>query len=127
MNADRIKRLAYWIWRGLPPQYDLDDITSEAILGALQAREGCEVIAAKRQIIAYLRRCNPGSRGTGRQCLLTVAWLPTGEATQERLVLDDELRGRLHLLRACPCGGRRHLLRHLRQLQRLDYWNFLHS
>lgn len=95
MNADRIKRLAYWIWRGLPPHYDLDDITSEAVLGALQAREGCEIIAAKRQIIAYLRRCNPGSRGTRKMCLHTVTWLPTGEATQERLVIDTETHGRL--------------------------------
>lgn len=92
---DRIKRLAYFIWRGLPPGNDLDDITSEAILGALQARQGCEVIAAKRAIIGYLRRCHPGSRGTGRQCLNTVWWLPTGEAKQERMALDAELRGRL--------------------------------
>jgi RNA polymerase sigma factor (sigma-70 family) len=28
-------------------------------------------------------------------CLRTVAWLPTGEATQERIVLDAELRERL--------------------------------
>lgn len=92
---ERIKRLAYWIWRGLPPGNDLDDITSEAILGALQAREGCEVIAAKRAIIHYLRRCNPGSRGTRRQCLLTVWWMPTGEPRQERMVIDAEMRGRL--------------------------------
>lgn len=92
---DRIKRLAYFIWRALPPGNDLDDITSEAILGALQAREGCEMIAAKRAIIGYLRRCNPGSRGTGRQCLNSVWWMPTGEARQERLVLDAEVRGLL--------------------------------
>ncbi len=92
---ERIKRLAYFIWRGLPPGNDLDDITSEAILGALQAREGCEVIAAKRAIIGYLRRCNPGSRGTNRQCLNTVWWMPTGEARQERMVIDEEIRGRL--------------------------------
>lgn len=92
---ERIKRLAYFIWRGLPPGNDLDDITSEAILGALQARQGCEVIAAKRSIIGYLRRCHPGSRGTGRQCLSTIWWLPTGEARQERMALDVELRRRL--------------------------------
>lgn len=94
-DIDKIKRMAYFIWRGLPPGNDLDDITSEAILGALQAREGCEVIAAKRSIIGYLRRCHPGSRGTGRQCLSTVWWMPTGEHLQERMVLDSELRGRL--------------------------------
>lgn len=92
---DKIKRLAYFIWRALPPGNDLDDITSEAVLGALQAREGCEVIAAKRAIIGYLRRCNPGSRGTRRQCLQTIWWTPTGEPRQERMVLDAELRGRL--------------------------------
>lgn len=92
---DSIKRLAYFMWRGLPPGNDLDDITSEAVLGALQAREGCEVIAAKRAIIGYLRRCNPGSRGTRRQCLQTIWWMPTGEARQERMVLDAELRERL--------------------------------
>ena len=92
---ERIKRLAYFIWRGLPPGNDLDDITSEAVLGALKAREGCEIIAAKRAIIGYLRRCNPGSRGTRRQCLQTIWWLPTGEPRQERMVLDSELRGRL--------------------------------
>ena len=92
---ERIKRIAYFIWRGLPPGTDLDDITSEAVLGALQARKGCEVIAAKRAIIGYLRRCNPGSRGTNRQCLSTVWWMPTGEARQERMVIDSELRGRL--------------------------------
>ena len=94
-DIDKIKRIAYFIWRGLPPGNDLDDITSEAVLGALQARQGCEVIAAKRSIIGYLRRCHPGSRGTGRQCLNTVWWLPTGEARQERMALDAELRGRL--------------------------------
>lgn len=89
-----VKRIAYYIWRGLPPGNDLDDITSEALLGALQA-PGCEVVAARRAIIGYLRRCNPGSRGTRRQCLNTVWWMPTGEARQERMVLDGELRGRL--------------------------------
>lgn len=94
-QLEKVKRVAYWIWRSLPPGADLDDITSEATLGALQARQGCEVIAAKRAIIDYLRRCHPGSRGAGRQCLSTVWWMPTGEARQERMVLDVELRGRL--------------------------------
>lgn len=95
MVMERVKRLAYFMWRGLPTGNDLDDITSEAVLGALQAREGCEVIAAKRAIIGYLRRCNPGSRGTRRQCLQTIWWMPTGEPRQERMALNAELRGRL--------------------------------
>jgi len=90
---DRIKKLAYFIWRGLPPGVELDDVTSEAVLGALQAREGCEIIAAKRAIIQYLRRCYPGSRGTRRMCLVTVSWLPDGSPRQERMVIDDQLRG----------------------------------
>lgn len=94
-DIDKIKRIAYFIWRGLPPGNDLDDITSEAVLGALQASQGCEIIAAKRAIIGYLRRCHSGSRGTGRQCLSTVWWMPTGEARQERMVIDYEMRGRL--------------------------------
>lgn len=95
MQMDKVKRIAYWIWRALPPGSDLDDVTSEAVLGALRARPDCEVIAAKRAIFDYLRRCNPGSRGTGKMCLRTVWWLPTGEAEQERLVITEELRRQL--------------------------------
>lgn len=95
MQMDKVKRIAYWIWRALPPGSDLDDVTSEAVLGALRARPDCEVIAAKRAIFDYLRRCNPGSRGTGKQCLQTIWWMPTGDAEQERLVLTEELRQRL--------------------------------
>lgn len=91
----KVKKLAYFIWRSLPSQFDLDDITSEAVLAALQCKPGVEVIAAKRAIYDYLRRCQPGSRGTGKQCLLTVWWLPTEGATQERDAIAADERERL--------------------------------
>ncbi len=92
---NHIKRIAYFIWRGLPPGTDLDDVQSEAVLGSLQAPEGLEVIAAKRAIYDYLRRCNPQSRWTGQQCHTTFWWMPTEDAQQERMAIDAEMRGRL--------------------------------
>lgn len=90
----RIKRLAFFMWRSLPAGTNLDDVTSEALLGALRARSGCEVIAAKRQVIAYLRAWNRGSRQG--VWMRPVPFRDRGsEAPQFRAVMDAETRERV--------------------------------
>ena len=52
----RMVNTRYWWVR------DKDDLVQEACIAAWQAKPGCELVAAKRQCIDYLRKINPRSR-----------------------------------------------------------------
>lgn len=92
IDIEHVRRTAYWIWRGLRPGIDLDDVQSEAVLAALSANAGHEVIAARRAIFNYLRREFPGSRGTGRMCLNTIWWMSQQTESHERKIIDADQR-----------------------------------
>lgn len=95
MNIPAINKVAYWAWRKLPPHFDLNDVTSVAVLGALQAKQGAEKIAAKRAIIHFLRKENQGSRSTGKISLTTVWWNRQEHQSCEPYYISEETRQRL--------------------------------
>lgn len=94
-NFTAIRKLAYWIWRGLPPGTDLEDVQQEACLGAWLAKDGLEVIAAKRAIIEYLRRWHRGSRQGNLVKTTTFKGHAWTDPNQERAVLREEERQRV--------------------------------
>jgi len=98
VNIEGIKKLAYWTWRRLPVQFELSDITSVAMVGALQAGDGLEKIAAKRAIIDHLRKENQGSRSNGKISLTTLWWNRQEHQSCEPYYISEETR--LRLIRA---------------------------
>lgn len=100
-KVTRWQKLGYWIWRGLPPGTNLEDVQQEAVIGAWRAQEGCEAVAARRAVIDYLRAWHRGSR-QGRRVRTTqfvnqVSTVPN----QEQAVLSEQERQRV--IRAVDC------------------------
>ena len=94
-----VRNVARGMWWKLPAGHCREDIEQEALLGAMQAPEGCQVRAARWAVIEYLRKWHPGSR-SGRQARYfqldgEPVTRPTAASRRRRGVIDADERAKV--------------------------------